>query len=1453
DAACASSLAALYSSVQELRSGASDVVFLAAADTHNQPGDYLSFSKTHAFSKTGRCRTFDATADGIVISEGMAMMILKRVEDAERDGDRIYAVIKGVGGSSDGRDLSLTAPRPQGQMLALERAYEDAGFSPSTVELVEAHGTGTVAGDKAEIEALKQVFDQSGADRQNCAVGSVKTMIGHTKAAAGLASLIKVTKALHHKVLPPTLGVTVPNPSCDFENSPFYVNSEARPWVHSPKDGEHQRRAGVSAFGFGGTNFHCVLEEYKPVYSQKEEPSEKQWPSEIFTLSSNSRGDMIKAVQQLGELSKRGLVDATPQSFTRFAHKEWLKAADKPGAKVAKVEANGATAQTECRLTIVAESFADLIEKLKRAQSDLLSPLKFEIKDPRGIYFKEKQEKESTTPKKIAFLFPGQGSQQTNMLADLAITFPTIRKTFERADAALGKTLPRKLSSYIFPPPSFTKEDQERRQTELTDTRIAQPAIGAAGMAAFNLLHQFGINPDFTAGHSYGEYVALCASGALTLNDLIRISELRGRLLTGAEANQGGSMAAVTADRAQVENLLSAMRGVTLANINAPNQIVISGAIEAVTDAVTALKKEKIAARTIPVSQAFHSEHMLHAKEPLKKALQAMTIAAPQLPTYSNTDAQRYTDIAEEIAERLANHIVKPVDFVSQIRRMQADGAYYFVEVGPGSVLTNLTAAILQDTPHLAVSIDRSGRNGITQLLHALAQLWAHGVDFDLRALFDGRIELVQVVDTTANQASAKPKLLFTIDSANINRVGAVAQTDKSKQVSYSQPKAITTGGAQASTLNLAKNTIPASITHGTNPAAKESATRMTATTTNQTFKAPATPQNGGGNGAPADGRPHIGNAPGIVVHPNSGNGFAGNGNGNGHAGNGYATNGASTNGHQPVMNPQFNAPANPQGSRPAANGNVDQVMVQFQQTMLEMTNSFLKTQQQVMTAYLMAKSGTPMPMPQMGWQPPQMQQPYPQQMQQMMFNPSGQYPMQGMPMSPEQMGFAQGYPQQLPPQLLPAGYQNAQAGYAQQLPSEQYAQQQQPVIEQSLQMPAIQQADSNGASSHEVVAETPAVEVEQAISSEKLVESLLDIVSQRTGYPPEMLDPELDLEADLGIDSIKRVEILNSFRKLLPEAKQRELEGGLEQLAGTKTLKGIIDWISTDNSGNLDAESAPSTTDGLTIATSKTVSELLSENGNGNGHSNGNGNGHGNGNGQSHDYLPQQAVAGLTHRKESASGHNIKRAYVEVAELVAPQAQPTKLPDGSISLIIAGDNGTYEDLGRALAQRGEKVMLVKHTVGANDGVKFNNGIYELDTTSPEAVSAVLETIRKSYGKIGRLINLLPLSKNAGLQTGVPASVASLLNFTKSAYADLNHELHAGLATVTTATKCGGTFGSTHNGQGRVIGKDRAFDASVGGFMKCLAKEWAGVRCKAVDFEETAQSAQIANILLLEL
>ena len=260
DAACASALAAVHLAINELRLGQSDMVVTGGVDTLNDIFMHMCFSKTPALSPTGDCRPFDESGDGTLLGEGLGMVALKRLADAERDGDKVYAVIRGIGTSSDGRSKSVYAPVPEGQARALRKAYEVAGYGPETVDLVEAHGTATKAGDAAEIKGLKMVFEESGRkDRQWCALGSIKSQIGHTKAAAGAAGLIKIVLALHHKILPPTIKITKPTKQADFPNSPFYVNSEARPWVHAAL---HPRRASVSSFGFGGSNFHMTCEEY---------------------------------------------------------------------------------------------------------------------------------------------------------------------------------------------------------------------------------------------------------------------------------------------------------------------------------------------------------------------------------------------------------------------------------------------------------------------------------------------------------------------------------------------------------------------------------------------------------------------------------------------------------------------------------------------------------------------------------------------------------------------------------------------------------------------------------------------------------------------------------------------------------------------------------------------------------------------------------------------------------------------------------------------------------------------------------------------------------------------------------------------------------------------------------------------------------------------------------------
>ena len=347
DAACASSLTAVSLGVRELQAGTSDMVLAGGVDAIQNPFAYLCFSKTHALSPNGRCRPFYADADGIAISEGFATVVLKRRADAERDGDRIYAVIRGVGAASDGRDRSLTAPRPEGQIRALRRAYAQARFSPATVELIEAHGTGTVAGDGAEVEALSTLFGEEGDRRQWCAIGSVKSMIGHTKATAGVAGLVKASLALHNRVLPPTIGVDQPNPKARFEESPFYVNSEARPWIRDA--GDHPRRAGVSAFGFGGTDFHVVLEEYTGDPRGRRSGALARWPAELFVWH-GTRGELGATVEALAGRLDEGTAPPLAELAAALA-RESAERGDGRGT-----------------LAIVAESAADLRAKLATAQ-----------------------------------------------------------------------------------------------------------------------------------------------------------------------------------------------------------------------------------------------------------------------------------------------------------------------------------------------------------------------------------------------------------------------------------------------------------------------------------------------------------------------------------------------------------------------------------------------------------------------------------------------------------------------------------------------------------------------------------------------------------------------------------------------------------------------------------------------------------------------------------------------------------------------------------------------------------------------------------------------------------------------------------------------------------------------------------------------------------------------------
>ncbi|MDE3074270.1 MAG: acyltransferase domain-containing protein, partial [Chloroflexota bacterium] len=713
DAACASSLAAVYQAVRDLEARTSDLVVVGGVDALENPFTFMCFSKTQAHSPTGRCRTFDASADGIAVSEGFGALVLKRLEDAERDGDRIYAVIRGAGGSSDGRDRSLTAPRPEGQIRALRRAYAQAGFPPATVGLIEAHGTGTVAGDQAEVEALSSFFSESGAAEQQCAIGSVKSMIGHTKATAGVAGLIKVALALHHKVLPATLGVTQPNPKVNFPASPFYVNTETRPWLRA--DESVPRRAGVSSFGFGGTDFHVAVEEYGGGFLEETGGPVDPWPAELL-LFAGSRSEIAQSVETLSDKLEAG---ARP------------KLADLAYTTSSQASARG---HAQATLGIVAESLEDLQAKLNAAGAFLAGA---EIRQhlPQGIHYSEQP---LAAAGKIAFLFPGQGSQYVNMIRDLAVAFPEARSAFERADDVLKQRMAGPVSRHVFPVPVFSEEDDKRLQAELTETNVAQPALGAADLAVFRVLEALGVEPDMVGGHSYGEFVALHAAGCCDDATLLLLSEARGRFMHEETREESGTMAAAEAAPETLRPLLEEL-DVTLANLNAPLQTVVSGARSAVEQAIKRCEEHDIRARLLPVGCAFHSPLVAPAQRRLAEVLREVDLQAARVPVYSNTTGRVYPNQPKDMVQLLADHLVRPVDFVSEIRAMYADGARMFVEVGPRNALTGLVARILEDQPHLAVASDLPSRPGLAQLLHCLAALAAEGITPAIDRLFQGR------------------------------------------------------------------------------------------------------------------------------------------------------------------------------------------------------------------------------------------------------------------------------------------------------------------------------------------------------------------------------------------------------------------------------------------------------------------------------------------------------------------------------------------------------------------------------------------------------------------------------------------------------------------------------------------------------------------------------------------
>ncbi|WP_064442378.1 type I polyketide synthase [Hoyosella altamirensis] len=708
DAACASSLAALDASCKELVSGSAETVLCGGIDLHNSINDYLMFASVHALSATGRSATFDSSADGIALGEGAGCVVLKRLADAERDGDRIYAVIKGVGSASDGRSLGLTAPRPEGQRAALERAYRSASISPAEVGLVEAHGTGTVVGDRTELATLTALFSDAGVEAGQVTLGSVKSQIGHTKCAAGVAGLIKVALSIYTGVKPPTLHVREPNPAWQEDRNPFVFTAEPLPWEKIPAE----RIAGVSAFGFGGTNFHAVLCGHHVTIAPPH--AYNDWPAELFTFRGATENAAIGEAREF--LSQVDL--AASSAGADWVLRDWAFAA-------ACTSDMAASRGEPVWIAFVATNVGEL--------RDLLASVTSETPDSvRGVFVRDG---EVTADGKVAFLFPGQGSQRPRMGAGVLVAFPHLQHHLQRG-ASYART--------IYPPTAFTKDTADRHRAALTDTRVAQPALGIVEMALHDLLRTAGVVPDMVGGHSYGELSAFAAAGVLDPDTLLELSAERADAILHAagEMADRGTMAAVSGTAQEVNAALRDSgldTDVVIANDNAPKQNVISGSSHSIGAATDALKAAGLSVSRINVSCAFHSPLVASASDRFAQRLATTHLYPAEMPVYSNTTAAVYPNDSAAVRKGLAAQISAPVRFREQIGAMYDAGARVFIEVGPGHVLTKLTRSILGDKPHTAIPLDDGTSTGLTALLTAFATMAAAGVDLRTKWLFDGR------------------------------------------------------------------------------------------------------------------------------------------------------------------------------------------------------------------------------------------------------------------------------------------------------------------------------------------------------------------------------------------------------------------------------------------------------------------------------------------------------------------------------------------------------------------------------------------------------------------------------------------------------------------------------------------------------------------------------------------
>ena len=677
--ACSTSLMAVCLACQSLLSYQCDLALAGGVAVAFPKKQGKLHQEGGVISPDGHCRAFDAEAGGTIFGDGAGIVVLKRLADAQADGDRICAVIRGSAINNDGaRKVGYSAPSVDGQAEVVAMAHAAAGVDPSTISYVEAHGTATPMGDPIEIAGLTKAFGRRKADAPTCAIGTVKANIGHLDVAAGIAGLIKTVLALQHRELPPLLHFQSPNPKIDFANSPFYPNTTLKEWT----TGAHPRRAGVSAFGIGGTNAHVVLEEAPAC-----EPSTPAQPWQLLTVSARSAAALDQATKALAV----HLAANPSENLADVAHT--LRVGRKAFAH---------------RRTVVCRDGVDAVSALNAG--DAAHVATDVVGDARPV---------------VSMMFPGQGSQHVDMARGLYETEPVFRDAVDRSCELLRPHLGLDLRTLLYP----KTEDNEAAARQLAQTSFTQPALFVIEHALATFWMESGVRPQSLIGHSLGEYVAACVAGVFSLEDALRLVATRARLM---QAQAPGVMLAVRSPESAVQALL--VPGLSLAAVNAPELCVVSGTPEAIAVLEHELERRGIAGRRLATSHAFHSEMMEPVMPAFAEVLKETTFNAPKIAWISNVTGAAITAAQAMDPNYWLDHLRQPVRFADGLSALAASGVTVFLEVGPGQTLCGLARQ------HPAIS-ERAGQRVVpslpsvgsrepdrAMLLKACGRLWLSGV-----------------------------------------------------------------------------------------------------------------------------------------------------------------------------------------------------------------------------------------------------------------------------------------------------------------------------------------------------------------------------------------------------------------------------------------------------------------------------------------------------------------------------------------------------------------------------------------------------------------------------------------------------------------------------------------------------------------------------------------------------